>query len=121
MTTNKKITKRERFNSLLSLSEVQANADLVAFIEHEIELLDKKNSSEKKLTVQQIANEGIKNAIVEGMEENRLYTVTEIIKEIAECNELTNQRVSALLRQLIYEGKIVKNVDKHKYYFHLDE
>ena len=56
MTTNKKITKRERFNSLLSLSEVQANADLVAFIEHEIELLDKKNSSEKKLTVQQIAH-----------------------------------------------------------------
>ena len=121
MTTNKKITKRERFNSLLSLSEVQANADLVAFIEHEIELLDKKNSSEKKLTVQQIANEGIKDAIVEGMEENRLYTVTEIIKEVAECNELTNQRVSALLRQLISEGKVVKSVDKRKSYFQLAE
>ena len=121
MTTNKKITKRERFNSLLSLSEVQADADLVAFIEHEIELLDKKNSSEKKLTVQQIANEGIKDAIVEGMEENRLYTVTELIKEITECNELTNQRVSALLRQLISEGKIVKTVDKRKSYFQLAE
>ena len=116
MTTTKKITKRERFNSLLSLSEVQANADLVAFIEHEIELLDKKNSSEKKLTVQQIANEGIKNAIVEGMEENRLYTVTELIKEITECNELTNQRVSALLRELISEGKVVKAVDKRRSY-----
>ena len=121
MTTNKKITKRERFNSLLSLSEVQADADLVAFIEHEIELLDKKNSSEKKLTVQQIANEGIKDAIVEGMEENRLYTVTEIIKEVAECNELTNQRVSDLLSQLIYEGKVVKTVDKSKSYFQLAE
>ena len=120
-TTNKKITKRERFNSLLSLSEVQANADLVAFIEHEIELLDKKNSSEKKLTVQQIANEGIKDAIVEGMEENRLYTVTELIKEITECNELTNQRVSALLRQLISEGKVVKTIDKRKSYFQLAE
>ena len=121
MTTNKRITRRERFNSLLSLSEVQANADLVAFIEHEIELLDKKNSSEKKLTVQQIANEGIKDAIVEGMEENRLYTVTELIKEITECNELTNQRVSALLRQLISEGKIVKTIDKRKSYFQLAE
>ena len=121
MTTNKKITKRERFNSLLSLSEVQADTDLVAFIEHEIELLDKKNSGEKKLTIQQVANEGIKDAIVEGMEENRLYTVTELIKEITECNELTNQRVSALLRQLISEGKIVKTVDKRKSYFQLAE
>ena len=120
-TTNKKITKRDRFNALLSLSEVQANADLVAFIEHEIELLDKKNSSEKKLTAQQTANEGIKDAIVEGMKENRLYTVTEIIKEVAECNELTNQRVSALLRQLISEGKVVKTVDKRKSYFQLAE
>ena len=121
MTTTKKITKRERFNSLLSLSEVQANADLVAFIEHEIELLAKKNSGEKKLTIQQVANEGIKDAIVEGMEENRLYTVTELIKEITECNELTNQRVSALLRQLISEGKVVKTIDKRKSYFQLAE
>ena len=120
-TTNKKITKRDRFNALLSLSEVQANADLVAFIEHEIELLDKKNSGEKKLTAQQTANEGIKDAIIEGMKENRLYTVTEIIKEIAECNELTNQRVSALLRQLISEGKVVKTVDKRKSYFQIAE
>ena len=60
--TIKKITKRDRFNALLALSEVQADADLVAFIEHEIELLDKKNSSEKKLTAQQTANEGIKDA-----------------------------------------------------------
>ena len=118
-TATKKITKRERFNSLLSLSEVQADAGLVAFIEHEIELLDKKNSGEKKLTAKQTENDGIKTAIVEGMEENRLYTVTEIIKEIPECNELTNQRVSALLRQLKDEGKVVKTIDKRKSYFQL--
>ena len=119
MTNSKKLTKRDHFNALLSLSEVQTNPVLVAFIEHEIELLDKKNSGEKKLTAQQTANEGIKDAIVEGMEENRLYTVTELIKEVAECNELTNQRVSALLRQLISEGKVVKTVDKRKSYFQL--
>ena len=121
MTTTKKITKRERFNSLLSLSEVQADAGLVAFIEHEIELLDKKNSADKKPTAKQSENEVIKDAIVEGMEEKRLYTVTEIIKEVAECNELTNQRVSALLRQLKDEGKVVKTIDKRKSYFQLAE
>ena len=120
MTTTKKITKRERFNSLLSLSEVQADAGLVAFIEHEIELLDKKNSGEKKLTAQQTANEGIKAAIVAGMTPNRLYTVTEIQKEIPECAELSNQRISALLRQMI--GKeIVRTEDKRKAYFSLAE
>ena len=120
MATNKKITKRDRFNTLLSLSEVQANAELVAFIEHEIELLDKKNSGEKKLTAQQTANEGVKAAIVAGMTPNRLYTVTEIQKEIPECAELSNQRISALLRQMI--GKeIVRTEDKRKAYFSLAE
>ena len=118
-TTNKKITKRDRFNALLSLSEVQANADLVAFIEHEIELLDKKNSGEKKPTAQQTANEVIKQGIVNGMQKGRLYTVTELIKEIDECADLTNQKVSSLLRQLISEGKVVKTVDKRKSYFQL--
>ena len=119
-TTNKKITKRDRFNALLSLSEIQADADLVAFIEHEIELLDKKNSSEKKPTAQQTANESIKAAIVAGMTPNRLYTVSEIQKEIPECAELSNQRISALLRQMI--GKeIVRTEDKRKAYFSLAE
>ena len=118
-TTNKKITKRDRFNALLSLSEVQANADLVAFIEHEIELLDKKNSGEKKPTAQQTANEVIKQGIIKGMQKGRLYTVTELIKEIDECADLTNQKVSSLLRQLISENKVVKSIDKRKSYFQI--
>ena len=76
---------------------------------------------QKKPTAKQSENEVIKDAIVEGMEENRLYTVTEIIKEVAECNELTNQRVSALLRQLKDEGKVVKTIDKRKSFFQLAE
>ena len=47
MTTTKKITKRERFNSLLSLSEVQADAGLVAFIEHEIEQIGRASCRER--------------------------------------------------------------------------
>ena len=70
----KKITKRERFESLLKLSAVQADPGLVDFINHELELLAKKNSADKKPTAQQVANEGIKQAILDGMEDNRLYT-----------------------------------------------
>ena len=94
-------------------------AELVAKIDNELALLAKKNSAEKKPTAQQTANVGIMSAIVEGMEPNRLYTVTEIIKSIPECADLTNQRVSALLRQLVEGGKIKRTEDKRKAYFSL--
>ena len=117
--TNKKITKRERFESLLTIPAVQADQGLVDFINHELELLAKKNSADKKPTAQQTANEAIKSAIVEAMEANRLYTVTEIQKSVAECAELSNQRVSALLRQLKDDGVVVRTEDKRKAYFSL--
>ena len=94
-------------------------AELVAKIDNELALLAKKNSAEKKPTAQQTANVGIMSAIVEGMEPNRLYTVTEVIKEIPQCAELTNQRVSALLRQLVEGGKVKRTEDKRKAYFSL--
>jgi hypothetical protein len=119
MANSKKLTKRDHFTSLLNIAEVKSNPALVDFINHELELLAKKNSAEKKPTAVQVANEGIKSAIVEGMQENRLYTVTEIIKEIPECAELTNQRVSALLRQLYdcAEPAIERVEEKRKAYF----
>ena len=94
-------------------------AELVAKIDNELELLSKKNSADKKPTAQQTANEGIKTAIVEGMEPNRLYTITEIIKEIPECADMTNQRVSALVRQLVDAGRVKRTEDKRKAYFSL--
>ena len=115
--TTKKITKRDRFNALLSIPAVQADQGLVDFINHELELLAKKNSADKKPTAQQAANEAIKSAIVEAMEPNHLYTVTEIQKSVAECAELSNQRVSALLRQLKDDKLIIRTEDKRKAYF----
>ena len=114
--TNKKITKRDRFNALLSIPAVQADPDMVAFIEHELELLAKKNSADKKPTAQQVANDGIKQAILDGMENGRLYTITELQKSIPVCAELSNQRVSALVRQMV-GVTINRTEDKRKAYF----
>ena len=61
----------------------------------------------------------IKAAIVAGMTENRLYTVMEIIKKIPECNDLANQKVSALFRQLCAENKTERLEEKKKAYFRL--
>ena len=114
-----KMTKRDYFTAILT--KYPLTDDEKAFVEHELELLTKKNSADKKPTAQQVANDGIKTAIADGMTANRLYTVTELIKEIPECAELTNQRVSALLRQMIADGTVVKTVDKRKSYFQIVE
>ena len=116
--TTKKLTKRDHFNALLNLEEVKANPTLVEFIEHELDLLAKKNAADKKPTAQQTANKAICEAIVEGMEPNRLYTITELIKEIPECADLTNQRVSALVRGMI-DIHIERVEEKRKAYFRL--
>lgn len=119
MANVKKMTKRDHYNALLNLDEVKSNPTLVDFINHELELLDKKNSADKKPTAQQTANDSIKVAILDNMVEGKMYTITDIIKSVPECAELTNQRVSALVRQLKDEGKIVRTEDKRKAYFSL--
>ena len=117
---NKKMTKATAWTIVRSIVENSGHAqsaELVAKIDNELALLAKKNSAEKKPTAQQTANEVVKTAILNGMERNRVNTVTEVIKEIPECAELTNQRVSALLRQLKDEGKVIRTEDKRKAYF----
>ena len=119
-TMTKKLTKKDHFNALLAIKEVQENPVLVGFIEHELELLAKKNSTasgDKKLTATQKANEELKVGILESMTPNRLYTITEMIKEFPCCKELTNQKVSAIVRQMLKEETVRKVEDKKKALF----
>jgi len=117
----KKMTKRDYFTILRNAYPTTADNynEVIAFIDHELELLARKNTSEKKPTAVQQANNVLKSAILEGMEENRLYTITEIIKDIPACADLSNQRVSAVVRQMYdcAEPTIEKVVEKRRSYF----
>ena len=108
------MTKREMFEQIKSHLTDPAE---VAFVEHELELLAKKNASEKKPTAQQVANEGLKSTILDVLTENGgLMTITDIQKSSAELAELSNQRISAIVRQMV--GISVERVeDKRKAYF----
>ena len=77
------------------------------------------HKGERKPTKTQIANEGFKATILENMEPGRLYTVTELTNEIPFGEELSTQRVSALVRQLKEAGSVVRTEDKRKAYFSL--
>jgi hypothetical protein len=117
-TTTKKPTKRVLFNRLLALDSVKADPELVALVEHEIELLDKKNSADKKPTAAQLVNASIKTAILETMESGALYTITELTKIVPNLpSEMSNQRMSALVRQLKDEGKVERIEEKGKALF----
>ena len=119
----KKITKRERFAEILAIPAVASNPELVEFINHEIELLDRKNSGEKKLTPQQEANAVIKANVLELAMANpdRLFTIGELLKEVPDLPEdMTSQRMTAIVRQMWYTDlTMVKTVDKRKSYFQL--
>ena len=120
MATEKKLTKREKFEMLANIPEVKANPILVEFIEHELDLLAKKNASGSgKMTATQKANEEIKNSIIEEMskEPNRLFSVSEMIKCFGCCKELSLPKVTAVVTQLKDSGAVVRVEEKRKAYF----
>ena len=117
MEKTKKMTKRDHFNALLNIAEVKSNEALVEFINHEIDLLNRKNSTEKKPTAQQKANEVLKADIYEAMEADRLYSIGEMIKEFSCCSDLSTPKVSAIVRLLIADGKIERIEEKRKALF----
>ena len=72
----------------------------------------------KKPTKNQVANEGIKDVIYDILvEANKGLTVTEILATKRLDADVVNQKVSALLRQMIAEGRVVKEIDKKKSLF----
>ena len=112
-----KMTKVEMFNAIKAVEGL--TQDMRDFIDHEIELLEKK-SANKKATKTQEENVEIK-AIIKSVLTSEGATVTEIQAKDATLSNLSNQRVSALLRQMIDAGEVIKTTDKKKSYFALAE
>ena len=110
---NKK-TKRDLF---LEVREVVAgNEELVAFVDHELELLNKKASTKStKVNEEQVA---LMEKIVNALNEiGRSVTITELQKENAEMAGYSNQKLSAMLKKLVDNKQVTKMVDKKKSYF----
>ena len=112
----KKITKKMVVEMMLADEKIVANEVFKAYLENELALL-KKKSENKKATKNQEANVKIKADILEVMAHMNPSTATEIMNAVKSTDTeqyatLTNQRVSALLKQLIEDNKVVKSIDK---------
>jgi HSP90 family molecular chaperone len=120
----KKMTKKEWFAVLASVveaSEMENKTEALAFINHEVELLEKKSakSSQTKTQKENVeVMEKIKSALGEV---GKAVTITELQAASAEMAEYSNQKLSALLKKLVESGEIVKTTEKKKSYFSLAE
>lgn len=77
----------------------------------------KKNSAERKPTATQTANEGYKTSILNAMEDGKAYTITDLMKSVDAIADLSNQRVSAIVRQMVEAGSVTRKEVKRKAYF----
>lgn len=113
--TTIKMTNAKALQYVLSNCEVPA--DVQEKIEKMLAQLEKKSSVDRKPTATQVANEALGNEILSFLRENGKKTVSEMIKEIPACGELSNQKVSAIVRTLSKEGKVQRVEEKRKAYF----
>ena len=102
----KKMTKKEWFAVLANIveaSEMENKAEALVFINHEVELLEKK-SAKSGATKTQKENVGIMASIKAAL--------GEVGKAVT---------ISALLKKLVESGEVVKTTEKKKSYFSLAE
>lgn len=111
----KKMTKKDFFKELRGM--VTDRQDLVDFIDHELELLDRKSSKSAE-TKTQIENKSIMETILSELTRiARPITISELQSESDILKEYSNQKLSALLKKLVDSNQVVKTTDKKKSYF----
>lgn len=102
------------------LQEDITSKDVINFVNHEIELLDRKHSKTSQTKTQK-ENELIKESIVKALTEiDRPVTITELQNKSAEMANYSNQKLSALLKQLVQDNVVTKAIDKKKSYFSVE-
>ena len=120
---NKKVTKREYFEMIKGICG--DNQDIVNFCNHEIELLERK-SSKGGATKTQTENVKVAEMLIAELTKiakpvtiTDLMNTSDIVKEykLENGNLLSNQKISAILKQQVDAGKVVKVTDKKKSLF----
>ena len=116
MANSVKKTQKEMFNEILN--GYGLSAEHKAFLEGRIAQLDKKSATKSdKPTATQKANAELKDKILAEMESGKSYTISEMLKALPCCADLSNQKVSAVMKQLVESHLVVRTEDKRKAYF----
>lgn len=111
-----KMTKKEMFVEIRNA--VADNEEMVAFIDHEIELLSRKAASTRKPTARQLENAAIQSDIVAYLTAVDMpKSIKELQTEMEQLEGFSNQRISQLLSALVKAGSVVKSYEKKTPFF----
>ena len=103
-----KMTKKDYFNLMREhFSSMPEFANVVDFIDHEIELLDKKND---KPTAKQVESEALKPILLEVLRSGVIAKCSDIIRSDERLANYTTQKISPILKKMEAEGTVVKIV-----------
>ena len=120
----KKVTKKERFEMIKEIvlnAGLENEAEMIEFLDNEINLLNKKKASGVK-TATQKENEVLVEKLYAVLAEiGRPVTVSELQKENEDFGAMSNQKVSALMKKLTDANRVTKTPDKKKSYFSIAE
>ena len=113
---NKK-TQKQWFDEIIKMAKGDTNVDVagvIAFAEGRIVALDKK-SENRKPSKAQVEQDSALMARIEAVLANTddSLTATEILSALGDAS-LSNQKVSAILKKMVAEGTVVKEMDKKK-------
>ena len=116
----KKLTIVDKFELVKAVLVAQGEDELADFIDERI-AVQVKRTENRKPTKAQVANEGLKDRIVEILDNAESgMTATEILNaDVVAFGSV--QKVTALLKALVDNGKVVKEVDKKKAFFRIAE
>lgn len=118
----KKLTKKEMFAMVreIVIANGGENTELLTnFIDHEVDLLTRKNTGEKKPTAKQMANSAVQSEILDTMEVGKSYTVGELMKIVPALDGVSNQYATSQVRALVNAGLLTRTEEKRKAYFSL--
>lgn len=120
--SNIKVTKAENYQALLNLAEVAAHPELVEFINHELALLAKK-STNRKPSKSQVTSNTLRDIVLEVLySADSAITIAEIQEadsrlKVFNGENISNQRIAAILTRLIGEGIVFKQTIKRRNYY----
>ena len=125
----KKMNMVEKFGAIKALlnGEQVENfsvAEAIEFLEGRIEQVEKKNAGggNRKPTKTQLENEGVKVEIMSALSAIGCpATIGEVQKNAPALAEMSNQKISALLTQLVKVGKVLRTEVKGKAHFAVAE
>ena len=116
-----KMTKKDCLAMVIAVvenAEVENRAEMLEFLNHEVDLLAKKSSKSgetKKQKENKVLADQLFSALAEMSEPLTISDFQE--KSTHEVATLSNQKLSALLKMQIAEGRVVKTIEKKRSFF----